>query len=652
MKRIITVMSKRTGAGKTAVAVNLAAAFSAGGTKTGLLDLNNIIYDTRQALNASGDHTVKENFFPENYLEKMSGLYLFWSPDAFKVIGCCGDMLDTLVIDTDGMPDEELLEASGGIIIATTLEQSDIKQTLAVSQRLLDMGYPAQSLNIIVNRADNSIISVDDVQSVFKNIRVLAVLPFKKEVEQSQAKGEIYFLKDKNDGFTMGIKAAADAIKECGCGRAPEGQRGRDTKVYGINPDESRCAASDIDFDSEGEIKKAVHLKLFDEIDVKNLEKDALTHPEKKIIIHEEIKVKIKEILDRMDGVSRDRKERERLIKEIFEEVVGLGAVEDFLSDAEVSEVMVNRHDLIYIEKKGKLIRTGKRFTDDENVLRAIERIVLPLGRRIDESMPYVDARLPDGSRVNAVIPPLAIDGPVLTIRKFSNKKLTSGDLVKFGSITPEAVDYLKAAVRHPKNILISGGTGSGKTTLLNVLSSFIPDDERIITVEDSAELKLTQEHVVRLEARPANIEGKGAVTIRDLVRNCLRMRPDRIVVGECRGGETLDMLQAMNTGHEGSMTTVHANTPRDALSRIDVMVLMSGVELPLRAIREQIKSAINIVVQQARLKDGSRKVTHISEITGMEGDTILMHDVFKLQQTGETADGKVIGELKRVDRI
>jgi pilus assembly protein CpaF len=324
---------------------------------------------------------------------------------------------------------------------------------------------------------------------------------------------------------------------------------------------------------------------------------------------------------------------REKIIEDIYNEVTGLGAIEEYIKDEEVSEIMVNRHDQIYIEKHGKLIKSEIIYTDDEMVMRAIEKIVMPLGRRIDESVPYVDARLPDGSRVNAIIPPLALNGPVLTIRKFSKRKLTIDDLIKSRSITADAADYLKSAVIKRKNIIVSGGTGSGKTTLLNILSSFIPEDERIITIEDSAELQLAQEHVIRLEARPANIEGKGAVTIRDLVKNCLRMRPDRIIVGECRGGETLDMLQAMNTGHEGSMTTVHANSARDALSRIEVMVLMAGVELPLRAIREQIKGAIDIIIQQARLKDGSRKITAIAEITGIEADTILMHNVFEYDE-------------------
>jgi Flp pilus assembly CpaF family ATPase len=379
-------------------------------------------------------------------------------------------------------------------------------------------------------------------------------------------------------------------------------------------------------------LKKHMHKMLIEEMDLKHFERDALTHPEKKQKIQEEIRGKIWKVLDSAPEAPTGRAERESLAEDVFNEATGLGALEGLLADPEITEIMVNGHKEIYIEKKGKLYLSGESFTDDATVQKAIERIVMPLGRRIDESVPYVDARLADGSRVNAIIPPLAIDGPVITIRKFSKKKLTHKDLINFGSLTEDAAAYLKNAVEARKNILIAGGTGSGKTTLLNVMSSFIPRDERIVTIEDSAELRLPQEHVVRLESRPANIEGKGEVTIRDLVKNALRMRPDRIVVGECRGGETLDMLQAMNTGHEGSMTTVHANSPRDALSRLDVLVLMSGTELPLRAIREQVRSAIDIIIQQSRMKDGSRKVTHISEITGMEGDTILMHNVFELQ--------------------
>jgi len=330
----------------------------------------------------------------------------------------------------------------------------------------------------------------------------------------------------------------------------------------------------------------------------------------------------------------------------VLNEVVGLGPLEDLLADDLVSEIMVNRHNQIFIERGGKLGEAPITFSNDAAVIAAIERIVAPLGRRIDESSPMVDARLKDGSRVNAVIPPLAIKGPSITIRKFAKKKLGPDDLIRFGSVNREIVDFLQVAVERRANVVISGGTGSGKTTLLNVLSNFIPDDERIVTVEDAAELQLSQPNLVSLEARPANIEGKGAVTIRDLVKNCLRMRPDRIVVGECRGGEALDMLQAMNTGHDGSLTTAHANSPRDCMSRLEVMTLMSGLDIPIQAIREQICSAVNLIVQQTRFSCGTRRVTYVTEVTGMENGIIQMQDIFLFQQEGYGPDGKVRGKF------
>ncbi|MEW6771810.1 MAG: CpaF family protein [Bacillota bacterium] len=345
-------------------------------------------------------------------------------------------------------------------------------------------------------------------------------------------------------------------------------------------------------------------------------------------------------------GVNLPRLEKQRIVAELVQEALGFGPITPFLEDPEVTEVMVNGPRQVYVERHGKLELTEVTFRDNEHVMHVIEKIVAPLGRRIDESMPMVDARLPDGSRVNAIIPPLALNGPTITVRKFFRDPLTIDDLIRFGSLTPEIAEFLKACVRARLNIVVSGGTGSGKTTLLNILSSFIPSDERIITIEDAAELQLRQEHVVRLESRPPNIEGKGAITIRDLVRNALRMRPDRIVVGEVRGGEALDMLQAMNTGHDGSLTTGHANSPRDMLSRLETMVLMAGMELPVKAIREQIASAMDLIVHTGRFKDGSRKVTHITEVQGMEGEVIVLQDLFLFQQTGVDESGKVLGRF------
>src|SRR5919201_355575 len=356
---------------------------------------------------------------------------------------------------------------------------------------------------------------------------------------------------------------------------------------------------------------------------------------------------RLRELLDEQEpGVSAQ--EKLLIVRQIGDSVLGLGPLEPFVRDPEVTEIMVNGWDSIYVERAGKLYWSGSKFHDDAQLRRTIDKIVGKVGRRIDESSPYVDARLPDGSRVNAIIPPLAVDGPALTIRKFSADPYQAEDLVSFGTLTRQVVDVLDACVRGRLNILVSGGTGAGKTTTLNVLSSFLPDDERIITIEDAAELRLQQPHVVRLEYRPQNIEGKGEVTVRDLVRNALRVRPDRIVVGEVRGGEALDMLQAMNTGHDGSISTIHANSPRDVLSRLETMTLMAGMDLGVRAIREQIASAINLIIHQARLKDGSRRLTHVTEVVSMEGDVITLQDIFVFDyRAGMDEHGRFMGTIQ-----
>jgi pilus assembly protein CpaF len=346
------------------------------------------------------------------------------------------------------------------------------------------------------------------------------------------------------------------------------------------------------------------------------------------------------------ENIVLSRPERARLFEQIAAEILGFGPLQPLLEDESITEIMVNGAKNIYVERKGKIIRVPVTFENNEHVNRIIERIVAPLGRRIDESSPYVDARLPDGSRVNAVIPPISLVGPVLTIRKFAKRPITVEQMVQFGSITPEAVEFMKACVEARVNLVISGGTGSGKTTLLNVLSGYIPSDERIVTIENAAELQLRQEHVVTLESRPPNIEGRGEVTIRQLVINALRMRPDRIIVGEIRDEAALDMLQAMNTGHDGSMTTAHSNSPRDTLSRMETMIMMAGMELPVRAIREQVSSAIDLVIHQSRMRDGTRKVVSITEVSGMEGDIITMTDIYVFEQLG-FEDGKVIGRLR-----
>lgn len=386
------------------------------------------------------------------------------------------------------------------------------------------------------------------------------------------------------------------------------------------------------------DLKTRVQNKLLAEID-----------PSMDVTRTDEVRRTIQNLFEQIlteENIVLSRPERARLFEQISAEILGFGPLQSLLEDDTITEIMVNGPKNVYIERKGKVHRVPITFESNDHVMRIIDRIVAPLGRRIDESSPYVDARLPDGSRVNAVIPPISLVGPVLTIRKFSKNPITVEQMIQFGSVSAEAVQFLKACVESRLNIIISGGTGSGKTTLLNVLSSFIPADERIITIENAAELQLRQEHVVTLESRPPNIEGRGEITIRDLVINSLRMRPERIIVGECRGGETLDMLQAMNTGHDGSMTTAHANTPRDALSRIETMCLMAGMDLPIRAIREQVASAVDVICQQERMRDGTRKVTTIAEVSGMEGEVITMTDIFIFEQTG-TENGRIVGKLR-----
>lgn len=395
-----------------------------------------------------------------------------------------------------------------------------------------------------------------------------------------------------------------------------------------------------ISFDRKfASLKKAVHQEIIDEFNA-HFGNSALGEDADKAVMD-----LIHQIIAKQDQ-SFTRVEEARLAQEIFDEVLGLGPLEPFLRDNTISEIMVNGPKQIYIERQGKLELTGATFRDNAHVLNVINRIVSSVGRRCDESTPMVDARLKDGSRVNAVIPPIAIKGPSITIRKFSTRALQMSDLISFGTISPQMASFLESAVKGKCNIIVSGGTGSGKTTLLNVLSSYIPDTERIVTVEDAAELQLLQEHVVTLESRPANIEGKGQITIRDLVRNALRMRPDRIVVGEVRSGEALDMLQAMNTGHEGSLTTVHANTPRDVISRLETMVMMAGFDLPVKAIREQVTSAVDLIVHQARLRDGSRKIVNISEVLGMEGDTVTIQDIFTFRQESIDRTGRISGQF------
>ncbi len=416
--------------------------------------------------------------------------------------------------------------------------------------------------------------------------------------------------------------------------RPAERAGGTDTRLGGLRPRRPSTPARD----AYADIKTRVQNQLIAELD-----------PDLDMTKTGEVRATIETLFDRIlaeENVFLGRAERARLFESVVADILGLGPIQPFLNDESVTEIMVNGPDRVYVERNGKLVKTDVVFKDNDHVMQIIDRIVQPLGRRIDESSPYVHARLLDGSRVNAIIPPLCLNGPTITIRKFFVTPLSVEQLIDMGTITAEGMDFLKACVIARINMVVSGGTGSGKTTFLNVLSGYIPADERIVTIENAAELQLRQEHVVTLEARPPNVEGTGEVTIRDLVINSLRMRPDRIIVGECRAGEALDMLQAMNTGHEGSLTTAHSNSPRDTLARLETMFLMAGMDMPVRAIREQIASAIDLIVHTERFRDGSRKVTFITEVQGMEGDIIVMQDIFRFEQTGMEG-GKVIGRLK-----
>jgi pilus assembly protein CpaF len=390
--------------------------------------------------------------------------------------------------------------------------------------------------------------------------------------------------------------------------------------------------------DAQRSLKERVKRKLISELDPK-------MDTTQIVEVRQRLKILFDQIIE-AENLVLTRTEKERLFEELAADVVGFGPIEPLLNDPSVTEIMVNGPKRIYFERKGRLLLSDVQFDDDDHVRRVIDRIVSPLGRHVDEASPIVDARLPDGSRVNVVIPPISLVGPTITIRKFTKEKLRVDDLIRFGSMTPEIAEFLRACVVSRLNIVISGGTGSGKTTLLNVLSNFIPDDERIVSIEDSAELQLAKDHWIRLETRTANIEGVGAITARECMKATLRMRPDRVIVGECRGGEALDMLQAMNTGHDGSLTTGHANTPRDMLARLETMVLMAGMDLPVRAIREQISSAVDVIVQQSRMRDGTRKVIAITEVQGMEGEKVVLQDIFLFEQESYE-NGKVVGQIK-----
>jgi len=561
----------------------------------------------------------------------------------------------------------KMLEASSMILVVTMPEILVLHHTRKIIEKIQNLLFPMEMIKVVLNRfSPKRGIQPAAIQTNLKK-QILGVIPEDEMTAlTAMTKGQSFVLAAPRSEITKGyfmtvrtmiegqmldklaqLKKPSDALARLAGNKSASaiGKAGASADKKNTMVVFDRNQRDEKPSDEWSALKLRIHKQLIETMDLKKVDTETGNDAKKKAVLREKTKTVVVELLDKEQHPFRSRDEIQKLVKEILDEALELGPIQDLLADDTVSEIMVNRKDQIYVERSGKLVLSGQTFSGNSQLLAVIERIVSPLGRRIDEKTPYVDARLPDGSRVHAIIPPLSVQGPMLTIRKFAKSRITYKDLVKFGSMTEEMADFLRCCIEARLNVVISGGTGSGKTTLLNVLASFIPPNERILTVEDAAELQLPQEHWGRLETRPANIEGKGEVTIRDLVRNTLRMRPDRIIVGECRAGEALDMLQAMNTGHDGSMTTVHSNTPRDAIARMETLVMMAGMDLPAKAIREQIASAVNLVVQQTRLSDGSRRVTSITEIIGMQGDVVTMQEIFGFRKTGMDKNRKIVGK-------
>lgn len=557
------------------------------------------------------------------------------------------------------------LELCTLIYVVTMPEILVLHHTRKIIEKVQNLLFPSDMIKLILNRySPQKGIQAQVVQTNLKK-QVLAVLP-EDEVTTvtSMAKAQPFTVSASRSELTKNyfllvrsivqnqmleklaqLKKPSDALSKLTAGKNKSASGATGDKSAGPVVFDRTAAKDEKPSDDWSALKQRIHKLLIDTMDLKKVDTETGNDSKKKAVLREKTKTVVVDLLDKESHPFKSRDEIQKLVKEILDEALELGPLQDLLQDDSVSEIMVNRRDQIYVERGGRLVKTNVSFSGSAQLLAVIERIVSPLGRRIDEKTPYVDARLPDGSRVHAIIPPLAVQGATVTIRKFAKSRITYKDLIKFGSMTDEMADFLRACIEARLNVIISGGTGSGKTTLLNVMASFIPSHERVLTIEDAAELQLPQEHWVRLETRPANIEGKGEVTIRDLVRNSLRMRPERIVVGECRAGEALDMLQAMNTGHDGSMTTVHSNTPRDCIARLETLVMMAGMDLPGKAIREQIASAVNIIIQQSRLSDGSRRVTSITEVVGMQGEVVTLQEIFAFKQTGMDKNRKVIGK-------
>jgi len=590
------------------------------------------------------------------------GDVLHVSPDTtVSILSALSDSYD-LFIDVDPFfPMQVFAFDLADVVYWVSLPQrAQFQATYNLFEDLKELHFPLEKFEIVINQSDlPGALTPKETEKFFSALgrRVLSYMPWENLLPEFANAGRILVVEQPQSDWVKALRPLLGrlmdlkpTVKNWSSSVTSEDFHQGGEILWHTRASEGPRSAlpagsiSSETFEFLDELKRKVHKNVVTALETEHIRVSDSTE------VNRDLRAKVSQIIENLlqkeSNLPLTRDQRAAFVSELLDEILGLGPLESLMRDPTVNEIMVNAPDRVYVERAGKLVLTPLRFRDEDQIVQVIKRIVAPIGRRIDESVPLVDARLRDGSRVNAIIAPLAVSGPTLTIRRFSDKPFTAKDLVGKGTISQEIMDFLSACVKLRKSIIISGGTGTGKTTFLNTLSNFIPRDERIVTVEDTAELKLQQEHWVRLESRPSNIEGKGEIAIRDLVRNCLRMRPDRIVVGECRGAEALDMLQAMNTGHEGSLTTIHANSPRDALSRLSAMCLMSGTELPMYVLREMISSAVHVIVQISRFSDGSRKVTFVTEISGKDEETILLKDLFRFDQTGTDEDGRVVGHF------
>jgi pilus assembly protein CpaF len=686
---IIAVVGGKGGVGKSVFAANLAIAYLQNFKQRPLivdLDLmalgdQNIILGQNPAKNI-----VDVSKMPPGPVDPKSlAPFMVNAPAGYSYIGAPRDAIVARDLDIDGLgrflkavtnvfnfvvvdcgngtdaSAMKVFEYATAIFVVTTADVIVINQTKRVLSKIQELLFPPEMVQVVVNRyVPTGIITPQIIQKNL-NRQIFGAIPEDSNTcDSALAKSSPVCIASSNAPISRAYQDIVRKIQQTqlleklALLKKPTGVAAKVLALQNQNAqvDLPKDAASMIRSvtgpqDPWTQMKLRIHKALVETMDLKKTD-TSNADPKQRAVLRERTQKAILDVLNTEDTGSllNSRELKSQMVKEVLDEALGLGPLEDLLSDDNVTEIMVNSRDQIYIEKAGKPMLSPVTFSSEQQMMNVVERIVTPLGRRVDEKSPYVDARLPDGSRVHIIIPPLSLRGPTITIRKFPKKRILYKDLVAFGSMTEEIADFLRACVEGKLNVVVSGGTGSGKTTLLNVLSNFIPSTERIITVEDSAELQLGQEHVVRLETRPKNIEGEGEVSIRDLIKCCLRMRPDRIVVGECRGGEALDMLQAMNTGHSGSLTTLHANNPRECLARLETLVMMSGLNMPAKAIKENVASAVNLIIQQSRLSDGSRKITHISEVTGMQGDVISLQDIFVFKQEGLDKKRKIVGRF------